>query len=79
MIFPRYFLRGAAKASSQAGDADVRGYFHWTLLGNFEWPEGYRQRYGLFHLGYPSGRRPPKHSFPRHQCLIATNSGSLES
>ncbi|MFN8168135.1 MAG: GH1 family beta-glucosidase [Candidatus Nanopelagicales bacterium] len=42
---------------------DVRGYFVWSLLDNFEWAEGYRPRFGIVYTDYPTQRRIPKTSF----------------
>jgi beta-glucosidase len=41
---------------------DVAGYFHWSLLDNFEWAWGYRRRFGLYYVDYESQRRIPKRS-----------------
>lgn len=41
---------------------DVRGYFHWSLLDNFEWAYGYRPRFGLVHVDYTNMKRMPRPS-----------------
>lgn len=46
-----------------ADGTDVRGYFHWSLMDNLEWAEGYQQRFGLIYVDYPTQRRIPKESF----------------
>ncbi|MGA5759158.1 GH1 family beta-glucosidase [Nonomuraea bangladeshensis] len=59
------FLRDHIAAMRQAMDegVDVRGYFVWSLLDNFEWAEGYHQRFGLVHVDYATLRRTPKASY----------------
>lgn len=42
--------------------ADVRGYFVWSLLDNFEWLYGYTLRYGLYYVDYQTLERKPKSS-----------------
>jgi len=58
------FLRLHVDAVVDAIDAgvDVRGYFYWSLLDNFEWNSGYTKRFGLFHVDYASQERLAKDS-----------------
>jgi beta-glucosidase len=69
------FLRDHLVAVHRAIEAGVRveGYFHWSLLDNFEWAEGYRSRFGLIHVDYPSGRRLIKESGRAYAATIAAN------
>lgn len=64
----------AALAEAIEGGADVRGYFAWSLLDNFEWAEGYGKRFGLVHVDYDTQRRTPKSSFRRYARIIADRS-----
>jgi len=60
---------GAMNAAASAG-ADIRGYFVWSLLDNFEWDSGYSVRFGLTYVDYPTQRRIPKSSFEWYRGLI---------
>ena len=51
---------------------DVRGYFHWSLLDNFEWQEGYKERFGLVHVDFQTLKRTPKDSYHWYANLIRT-------
>ncbi|TYB63159.1 beta-glucosidase [Nonomuraea sp. PA05] len=53
----------AAMRRAMAEGVDVRGYFVWSLLDNFEWAEGYDQRFGLVHVDFETQRRTPKRSY----------------
>ena len=70
----RYLL--ALRQGIEAG-ADVQGYFHWSLLDNFEWSEGYNERFGLVYVDYPTGTRTPKDSAAWYRETIDANGGNL--
>ena len=59
------YLDGHIRALHRALEAgvDVRGYFVWSLLDNFEWAEGYARRFGLVHVDYKTLERTPKASY----------------
>jgi len=57
--------------------AQVKGYLAWSLLDNFEWADGYKQRFGLVYVDYASQQRVPKDSFHWYQRVIETRGASL--
>lgn len=63
---------GAISDAIDAG-VDVRGYFHWSLLDNFEWAVGYSQRFGLVYTDYETQARIPKDSFHWYRDAIAAS------
>ncbi|MFI7113115.1 GH1 family beta-glucosidase [Nonomuraea sp. NPDC050227] len=69
------YLRGHIDAvmAARAEGVDVRGYFVWSLLDNFEWAEGYHQRFGLVHVDFATGRRTPKASYAWYRERVAQN------
>jgi beta-glucosidase len=52
---------------------DVRGYFVWSLLDNFEWAEGYEKRFGIVHVDFATQRRTPKLSSRWYSEVIRNN------
>jgi beta-glucosidase len=52
----------AVRAARDEG-VDVRGYFVWSILDNWEWAEGFTKRFGLVHVDFLTGRRTPKSSY----------------
>ncbi|MFD3518524.1 GH1 family beta-glucosidase [Streptomyces sp. NPDC058657] len=59
----------ALRAAMDAG-VDVRGYYVWSLLDNFEWALGYAKRFGIVHVDYDTQRRTPKDSYHWYGKLI---------
>ncbi|MGQ0721851.1 MAG: GH1 family beta-glucosidase [Candidatus Eiseniibacteriota bacterium] len=71
----RSHLRAAA-AAIEAG-VDLRGYFVWSLLDNFEWAEGFAIRFGIVHVDFATQRRTLKDSALFYRDVVATNGAAL--
>jgi beta-glucosidase len=67
------FLRDHLDAARQAIEegVDLRGYFCWSLLDNFEWAHGYKHRFGLVHVDYATQRRTPRASYHWYRDFVA--------
>ncbi|WP_269537210.1 GH1 family beta-glucosidase [Cerasicoccus fimbriatus] len=67
------FIRGYTEAVVQAREedgVDVRGYFGWTLMDNFEWAKGYEMRFGMIFCNFDTLERTPKESYYAYQEII---------
>ena len=73
--FLHNYLGELKRAASEGIPID--GYFQWSLLDNFEWAEGYDQRFGLIHVDYQTLKRTLKQSAHWYKSTIATNGAEL--
>ncbi len=64
----------ALKKAMDAG-VDVRGYFMWSLMDNFEWNSGYAKRFGIYHVDYATQQRTPKASAHWYRDFVAAQRG----
>lgn len=73
------FLDAYLSALQKASDdgADVRGYFLWTFLDNFEWDKGYTERFGIVHVDFATQKRIAKDSAYWYQKTMESNGGNL--
>jgi beta-glucosidase len=56
---------------------DMRGYLQWSIMDNFEWADGYRQRFGLVHVDYQTQKRTLKDSALWFKKVIDSNGSVL--
>ena len=64
-------LRELARAMERG--IDVRGYYHWSLLDNFEWIKGFGPRFGLFKVNYDTFERTPTRSAEQYKKIIESH------
>jgi beta-glucosidase len=60
-----------ACARARAAGVDLRGYFLWSFIDNFEWAFGYTKRFGIVYCDYIDNRRVPKDSFYFYRDVVA--------
>jgi beta-glucosidase len=71
VMYLRNYLTQLQRATSEG--VPVRGYFLWSLMDNFEWADGYTNRFGLHYVDYQTQTRSPKLSAEFYQEVIARN------
>jgi beta-glucosidase len=71
----RAFIEGHLRALRRAiaAGVPVAGYYHWSLLDNFEWGHGFTKRFGLVHVDYATQRRTLKDSAQYYRAVVAAN------
>ncbi len=74
------YLRSHLQAAGQAiaAGVDLRGYFVWSLLDNFEWQSGYSKRFGIVYVDFKTQRRVPKSSARFYTDVIHSNGAMLK-
>jgi beta-glucosidase len=73
--FTQRYLQELHKAHAEGVPVD--GYFHWSVLDNFEWAAGYRERFGLIHVDYETQVRTLKDSAHWYRTIIESNGAAL--
>lgn len=71
IMYLRNYLTQLQRATSEG--VPVRGYFLWSLMDNFEWIHGYRERFGVYHVDFDTLVRTPKLSAEFYRNVIAQN------
>ncbi len=74
------YLRDHLQAAAEAISAgvDLRGYYVWSLLDNFEWGEGYTKRFGIVHVDFDTFARAPKASALFYRDVIQRNGSGID-
>jgi beta-glucosidase len=69
------YLRTIGRAINEG--VPVAGYFYWSIMDNFEWAEGYKDRFGLVHVDYQTQKRTPKDSAYWYRDVIRSGGTNL--
>jgi beta-glucosidase len=67
------FSHLSATKDAIAQGANVRGFFYWSLMDNYEWSLGYEKQFGLVHVDFDTLKRTPKSSYHAYRRAIARN------
>ncbi|MEL7472252.1 MAG: GH1 family beta-glucosidase [Planctomycetota bacterium] len=73
--FLKRYLHALRRAIAEG--VDVRGYFQWSIMDNYEWAEGYRMRFGLVYIDYETLERIPKDSYRWYADVVRSNGGAI--
>lgn len=73
--FLHRYIKGLRDAADEG--CDIRGYFHWSLMDNFEWSKGYNPRFGLIYINYETQERILKDSAYWFKSVIESNGDNL--
>ncbi|MDA3810028.1 MAG: GH1 family beta-glucosidase [Spirochaetaceae bacterium] len=73
--FTNRYLREYKRAAEDG--VDLAGYFHWSIMDNFEWAYGYRERFGLVHVDFNTQKRTIKDSGFWYRDVIRDNGENL--
>ena len=73
------FLHRYIREFQRAGEdgVEIKGYFQWSFMDNFEWYEGYKFRFGLVYVDYQTQQRIPKDSAYWYSDVINSNGANL--
>lgn len=72
-----FLARYLGQLKRAAEEVDLRGYFQWSLMDNFEWAKGYSERFGLVYVDYRTQERIPKDSAYWYRDVIQSNGENL--
>ena len=72
-----FLARYLKQVKRAASEIDLRGYFEWTLLDNFEWNKGYAERFGLVYVDFETQKRIWKDSAYWYADVVKENGANL--
>ena len=72
-----FLARYLQELKKAAEEVDIRGYFQWSLMDNFEWAKGYSDRFGFVYVDYRNQQRIMKDSAFWYKHVIETNGVEL--